>query len=53
VELPQRLLQLRKKLLRSPRKRQAVSKVLAPYSAEAKIGTNDAKPLWARASRVI
>jgi hypothetical protein len=47
------LLQPRKRLLRSPRKRRAASKVLAPYSAESMIRTNDAKSLWARASRVV
>ena len=37
---PLRLLPLRKRRLRSPRKRRAASKVLAPCSAEATIGTN-------------
>ena len=35
-----RLLLLRKRWLRSPRKRRAASKVLAPCSAETTIGTN-------------
>ena len=40
VKLPLRLLPLRKRRLRSQRKRRAASKVLAPCSAETTIGTN-------------
>jgi hypothetical protein len=40
VELPLRLLPLRKRRLRSQRKKRAASKVLAPCSAETTIGTN-------------